>query len=633
MSEVVPSGDRRSPTEGGQLALLDRPVDILKIEPDLARLAETRPGSTDDPIAQLLAYVVRLTNSRAALYLEPAPSTLRQTGAIWRDIPPDQRQTLSPLLHHIAADAVATAKSQIKPIPGLANHFGIAAPLIHENQPRGCVTILLAAQHAEQLQPYVVILQAVLGFFHYALLRRDTFHSAWLMDQSAALVELATRTAAAPYYQESVRILTSDLQTHLGCARVALGEVKGKQVKLSALSGIATFDRRGTAAIVLEGAMRETLLHGTTLHWPRDLTQRQGTELADVAHGELARLLELQKIISIPLAPPGASPTAVLTLMWNADHPPSPQTDRFLDAAHPFLAAWITTLRKSDPLDTRKWADHLWTRLGPRKKAILAGLALGAALLLAWPFPHHLRVDCRVEPALRRVVSAPFDGLLKKAHVEPGQPVERGALLATMDDKELQWKHAELLASRDRALRQRDLSMTDSDARIAQAQMAGLEAEALDLEIRLIENRKDNLELRAPIDGLVITGDLQRAEGAPVRQGQVLFEIAPPGNMIIELLIPARDISLVRDGAPVTVRLESFPGRQWHGQIQKILPQSEAKDGENFFRAEARINPGDDSAAWRAGMKGRAVVTGPHAPLAWLLTRRLWDFLHVSLFW
>jgi multidrug efflux pump subunit AcrA (membrane-fusion protein) len=174
--------------------------------------------------------------------------------------------------------------------------------------------------------------------------------------------------------------------------------------------------------------------------------------------------------------------------------------------------------------------------------------------------------------------------------------------------------------------------MSDPRAAVATAQMAQLEADGIDLELRLIAFKEENLELCAPIDGMVLVGDLERARGVPVGQGDVLYEIGPIDQMVAELMIPAYDISLVKEGDAVSLRLAAFPGKTWEAVIKKIRPQAETVDGESVFVAEALLTP-DEARTLRAGMKGRASIRGESGPVAWVLTRRLWGFLRTTLFW
>ena len=56
--------------------------------------------------------------------------------------------------------------------------------------------------------------------------------------------------------------------------------------------------------------------------------------------------------------------------------------------------------------------------------------------------------------------------------------------------------------------------------------------ERLQLTTRLLQDRSRNLIIKSPVDGLVISGDLKRAEGVRLTVGQTLFEVAPLDEMI-----------------------------------------------------------------------------------------------------
>ncbi len=51
----------------------------------------------------------------------------------------------------------------------------------------------------------------------------------------------------------------------------------------------------------------------------------------------------------------------------------------------------------------------------------------------------------------------------------------------------------------------------------------------------LIVDRLGNLEVASPIDGVVISGDLEKYTGAPVERGPGLLEVAPLDMERLEL--------------------------------------------------------------------------------------------------
>jgi multidrug resistance efflux pump len=215
----------------------------------------------------------------------------------------------------------------------------------------------------------------------------------------------------------------------------------------------------------------------------------------------------------------------------------------------------------------------------------------------------------------RRYVVAPFEGLLEEASVKPGELVTEGQLLARMDGREIRWELAGLIAERSRASKQRDSAMATQ--KVADAQAAKLEMDRLDLKIQLLQNRAANLEIRSPIDGIVISGDLDRAEGAPLNVGQTLFEVAPLDRMVVELAIPEDEISYVNGTPETCVKLDAYPGRQWSGTILKLHPRAEIRKAQNVFVGELHLDNPDGSL--RPGMNGQAKLVGPRRMLAWNL--------------
>jgi multidrug resistance efflux pump len=155
--------------------------------------------------------------------------------------------------------------------------------------------------------------------------------------------------------------------------------------------------------------------------------------------------------------------------------------------------------------------------------------------------------------------------------------------------------------------------------------------ERLELQIQLLEHRVKNLAIRSPIDGVVVSGDLERAEGAPLTIGQTLFEIAPLDQMRVELNIPQEEIARVAQKMPVAINLDALPDGMISGEIERIHPQAELRDNASVFVADlAMDNPGG---RLRPGMNGWAKVTSDHRALAWVLFHKPWSSVKRILAW
>jgi len=610
------------------------PVDIRRIEPELTRIVEGQQGRKR--LHALLDFLRRLTNARAVLLVaETGPGELAVREELWTGTapPPETSEEVLAALRS-QTDPQEVPLARVGPLKSLPGAFLLVTPVTRTDGPRLFACLILFARRSEEIDPFLIVLQTMTGFFHTAL-DREGGAGEWALLQAAALVEVGTAAAEADDFLGAAAILTEHLRRHLACFWVCLGLARGEnEVRLAAISGVSRFDAHGPSTLALQAAMGEALAKRSRMECPApEGAAGAGTGIEQAAHRELLRLLEVERVISLPLFRVDGRPVAVLTFLWDARHPFRPQNRELLEASAPYLQAQVSVLRRADPAGPRRWLVQGWRALGPRRRRIVR-IAIGAAVLLLFcPFPQHVRVPCRVEPLLKRVVSSPYDGILQEARDEPGQFVKEGDVLAVMDDKELRFKEAELQAARDRALTQRDKSLADPSADYATARIAELEAQEHQLDLDVVEYQIGHLEIRSPVDGVLLAGDLKRAAGVTVTKGQVLFEVAPLDALVAEMEIPDTDIAQVREGMEVSVRLEAVPGTTWTSRVTKVHPQSEIREGENVFTAEADLPPGQDNGLLRPGMKGKAVIVGDRRPLIWLLTHRIWETIRLALFW
>lgn len=254
-------------------------------------------------------------------------------------------------------------------------------------------------------------------------------------------------------------------------------------------------------------------------------------------------------------------------------------------------------------------------------------LAVGvlAAVAMVIPVPYSVNCDCELQPVIRRFVAAPFEGALEKAFVEVGDEVQADQLLARMDGKEVRWEQAGNAAEYERAAKERDAHLADQ--KFGEAQLAKLQMERLALTTKLLEHRNEHLEIRSPINGIVVSGELKRAEGVRLSMGQSLFEVAPLDQLIVEVEIPESELAHVATGAAATMRLEAFPGQQLDGTVKRICPRAELRRKQQVFVGEIALP--NDAGQFRPGMRGRVSIPAGHAMLGWRLFHRAWQKLQL----
>ena len=253
-----------------------------------------------------------------------------------------------------------------------------------------------------------------------------------------------------------------------------------------------------------------------------------------------------------------------MVIEWNKGHAPDGNATALLDAVAPFLPPLFDLLHRARPNAAVFAAQRAWRRLCYRKSPAGRIVGGGAALcvLLAFPFHYTIKADCRIVPKTKRVISAPFQSQLRKSTVQPGDTVHEGDALAELDDRELKLKEAELTAAREHALKQRDRALRNEGegADFSAAQVADFEARSVGEELAIVRQKLALLDVRAPIAGTIIAGDLRRAEGQPVQQGQILFEVAPLDEMLVEIDVPDPPEAKAASppGQSARIRLEAY---------------------------------------------------------------------------
>ena len=181
-------------------------------------------------------------------------------------------------------------------------------------------------------------------------------------------------------------------------------------------------------------------------------------------------------------------------------------TRRFVLAAAHGLGEIFNILRRGTrPRWVRLLTAGAFARPSWRRKATWSAVAvLGAALFLPWPYK--VSCDCEIQPATRRFVAAPYAGIFETSLVEPGDLVRRDQVLARMDGRDIRLELASLSAEQDRFGKERVVNM--AAGKVAAAQIGSLELERLALKRRLLTSREESLNITSPIEGIVVSGDL-----------------------------------------------------------------------------------------------------------------------------
>lgn len=285
-------------------------------------------------------------------------------------------------------------------------------------------------------------------------------------------------------------------------------------------------------------------------------------------------------------------------------------------------------MRANRPVTETIWSN--FNNFLKGKKAKLAAIAIGAfGLAMLIPMPYRIACDCELQPVVRRFIASPYDGVLSLSHVENGARVTKGQLVAELEGRQLRIEMAGMDAEYAGTKKKRDSALARGE--VADAQIARSEMTKLESQMKLIRDKLENLEVRSPIDGIVVAGDLEKSEGAPVEMGQTLFEIGPLEEMLAEIHIPEEDIPYTKPGMPIKIKLNAYPFKTWHGEIEKIHARTEVLEGSTVFLADVKIE--NENFKLKPGMKGSAKISSNFKPLGWNLFHKAGEKLRYWTIW
>lgn len=296
--------------------------------------------------------------------------------------------------------------------------------------------------------------------------------------------------------------------------------------------------------------------------------------------------------------------------------------------ASQFSPVWKTFLRSGST-----WYGLLWNSMVERCPVNLRKhwMWVLAGLLVCFCFPVPYRVSCQSElqPVKRRYVAAPFEGVLDSVLARGGDVVKQGQLLATMDGSSLELERSGLQAQLVAAQKKRDSALAAGN--IAESQIARSEARKCEAEIALIDSKLGRLEMRSPMDGVIVSGDVDQVEGARLEMGKSLFEVAPLEKMTVEMRIPEVDARHVEAGQSARMKFSSYPFRTWDGKIVRVHPRSELVQDANVFIAEVELD--NEDGRLRPGMKGWGKVAAGWKPLGWVWLHHAWERARYVFVW
>ena len=210
-----------------------------------------------------------------------------------------------------------------------------------------------------------------------------------------------------------------------------------------------------------------------------------------------------------------------------------------------------------------------------------------------------------VEPVREVEVKSKASGEILRLHVDVGDDVERGTLLAEIDPRDVRNRFNQVQA---------DLGVAEARLEISTAQLERstrlLEAEVItqqehenatldyaNAQANLVRAKTDfelaelqlaDVRIRAPMAGTIILknveeGTVIQSASSNVSGGTPLFVMANLREMQVRALVDETDMGQLQAGMQTDVRVEAFPDRTFRGLVEKIEPQAQVEQNVTMF--------------------------------------------------
>jgi multidrug efflux pump subunit AcrA (membrane-fusion protein) len=262
-----------------------------------------------------------------------------------------------------------------------------------------------------------------------------------------------------------------------------------------------------------------------------------------------------------------------------------------------------------------------------------------------------------LQPIERAEIFAPMGGEVIDVLKDNGDAVAANEPLVKLRNPELAVKVRQIEGEYNAALQQLNgirQQLTSDRQKMTEIEFKRLESDfakvkvqvdSLNKQLDLVHKREEQLVVRSPIAGRVITWDVRRTlQNRPVEVGQVLMTVAAEDtDYRVELYMPERKMKHVmnyrqslREGDPnadlrVDFILMTDPGVTHYGTVTEIHGATETHD-EHGNMVRIYVKPDEQIVNPRPGASVSGNVYCGKAPLLWAWFHEAWEAAQANIF-
>ncbi|ASJ70945.1 efflux RND transporter periplasmic adaptor subunit [Granulosicoccus antarcticus] len=448
--------------------------------------------------------------------------------------------------------------------------------------------------------------------------------TALLAKRQAVVLQVLADFSSEESLENGLIAATNTIKNQLQCTRVSFGLTVKQRIRVVAISQQADVNACTAEAELLAAAMLEASRQD-------EMISLCASNLGDSrlqAHRLLLAGRPEHQIVSLAVCHEGKC-LAVICLERESSISMSTLTLQLIRNVADTLAPLIAARRTSERSLYRHARDSLLSRTSTlvaiqHMKLKLSLISLLALILAASliQVTYNIKAPAELVPLERRIISAPRDGYIRSVETGAGDNVTAGEVLLQLDTGELRVEQSRWNSELAGTATKFRTAMATRDRR--EMAILGAESSRLKAQLQLVETQLARSAIKAPVTGVIVSGELSQMVGAPVERGQTLMEIAPPEGYEVYLMVDEKDINRISVADKGYLSLKALSGEQLAFSVSAIHPIGIAEGGFNRFRVQANIERGD--AILLPGQTGVGKIDVGSASVLWLMTHEFSDW-------
>jgi multidrug efflux pump subunit AcrA (membrane-fusion protein) len=429
--------------------------------------------------------------------------------------------------------------------------------------------------------------------------------------------------------RETAYTIANEGRRLIECDRLSVAIRRGNKCVIEAISGQDVFNPRSNTVRLLGQLATSVMVTGEPMWYAGDTrdmapqVEEAVQAYVDEAHSKTVAVLPLRREQHAeeeerqdrpdPEAPVGA----LIVEQIEDNRIPASMVQRVDVVCRHSSAALANAMQHQNLFLMPVWRALGKSTVVVKARTLPKTLSIGGAILAVllalfiWPADFRLESKGTLEPVEHRDVFAGTKGVVTKVQVKHGDIVKQGELLAVLRDVDLDVDvtrvEGQLLANHERIntlgrmlLEGRNLKDEERARLMGEMREAEVQDKSLQNQLKYLKEKSQDLEVRSPIPGQVVTWDLEnKLINRPVQRGQVLMRVADLGqDWELELHMAENRMGHIvkaqqQLGQELSVKyqLATDSGSDFYGTIKEVRLSAEVMGEEgNTVLIKVKIN-------------------------------------------